>query len=92
MATDTFMCKWRLCTADLVARGAMFEVAKHGMLLAVFSPQNKLRSLELSFDVMSFMQQLRRATVRTTFLVCPHTSTIVLIIVTDYYPMYMVII
>ena len=92
MATDTFMCKWRLCTDDLVARGAMFEVAKHGMLLAVFSPQNKLRSLELSFDVMSFMQQLKRATVRTTFLVCPQISTIVLIIVTDYYPMYMVII
>ena len=92
MATDTFMCKWRLCTDDLVAQGAMFEVAKHGMLLAVFSPQNKLRSLELSFDVMSFMQQLKRATVRTTFLVCPQISTIVLIIVTDYYPMYMVII
>ena len=83
MATDTFMCKWRLCTDDLVAQGAMFEVAKQGMLLAVFSPQNKLRSLELSFDVMSFMQQLRRATLRSTFVVCPQTLIIVLIIVTD---------
>ena len=69
MATDTFMCKWRLCTDDLVAQGAMFEVAKQGMLLAVFSPQNKLRSLELSFDVMSFMQQLKRATLRDFFQV-----------------------
>ena len=32
------------------------------MLKANFSPENKLTSLEFTFDVMSFMQQLPRAT------------------------------
>lgn len=32
-----------------------------GMLKATFSDENKLATLEFTFDVMSFMQQLPRA-------------------------------
>ena len=46
------------------------EVYKHGMVEANFSPQNKLLRLEMAFDVMSFMQQLRRSSGRYDFQVC----------------------
>lgn len=69
MSDDTFMCKWRLGTVNLVSCGGAFEVSKHGMLFATFSAENKLRQLELNFDVMSFMQQLRRTSERNSFQV-----------------------
>jgi hypothetical protein len=40
-----------------------------GMIKAVFTPQNRMVYLELSFDVMSFMQQLRRASGKQDFQV-----------------------
>jgi hypothetical protein len=39
------------------------------MIKAVFTPQNRMVYLELSFDVMSFMQQLRRASGKQDFQV-----------------------
>lgn len=69
MSDDTFMCKWHMGTLNLVSCGGAFEVSKHGMLFATFSTENKLRQLELSFDVMSFMQQLRRTSDRGSFQV-----------------------
>jgi hypothetical protein len=66
---DTLMCKWRMGTENIVARGGLFDVAKQGMLLASFTNDDKLRSVEVSFDVMAFMQQLRRAANRAIFQV-----------------------
>ena len=40
-----------------------------GMIKAIFTPQNRMSYLELSFDVMSFMQQLRRASGKQDFQV-----------------------
>lgn len=39
------------------------------MIKATFTPQNRMVYLELSFDVMSFMQQLRRASGKQDFQV-----------------------
>jgi hypothetical protein len=72
MTGDSFMCKWLLRTENAVRRGARYEVFKQGMLKATFSPQNKLTYLELIFDVMSFMQQLRRASGKNDFMVCTY--------------------
>jgi hypothetical protein len=70
MAGDVYMCKWSITTENIVARGGLFEVAKEGMLVARFGPgSNKLRSVDVSFDVMSYMQQLRRTSERTAFQV-----------------------
>lgn len=69
MSDDNYMCKWHMGTANLVSCGGAFEVTKHGMLFATFSAENKLRHLELTFDVMSFMQQLRRTSERGAFQV-----------------------
>lgn len=75
MSDDTCMCKWRIRTENVVARGGLFEIAKQGMLLATFGEDNKLRNVEVSFDVMSFMQQLRRTSEREGFQVCDWSLT-----------------
>ena len=46
------------------------------MIKAIFTPQNRMSYLELSFDVMSFMQQLRRASGKQDFQVVPNTVSI----------------
>jgi PAS domain S-box-containing protein len=46
------------------------------MVKAVFSPQNKLVRLDLSYDVMSFIQQLRRASGRYDFQIVPNTLSL----------------
>ena len=76
MTGDSFMCKWLLRTENAVDRGARYDVFKQGMIKATFSPQNRLTSLELFFDVMSFMQQLRRASGKHDFQVVPNTVPI----------------
>jgi hypothetical protein len=73
MAGDVYMCKWAITTENIVARGGLFEVAKEGMLVARFGASNKLRSVDVSFDVMSYMQQLRRTSERTAFQVSLHS-------------------
>jgi hypothetical protein len=55
------------------------EVYKYGMVEAAFTPQNKLIHLEMAFDVMSFMQQLRRTSGRYDFQV--HYSSRIIIAV-----------
>jgi hypothetical protein len=66
---DSLMCKWEMVTDHAVKYGARHEVTKAGMMKAVFSKANKLVYMESIFDVMSFMQQLRRASGRPDFLV-----------------------
>ena len=56
-------------TTNAVDVGCRCDLAVHGMLKAVFSAYNKLIFLELTFDVMMLMQQLRRASGRGDFLV-----------------------
>ena len=46
-----------------------FSFFLQGMIKAIFTPQNRMSYLELSFDVMSFMQQLRRASGKQDFQV-----------------------
>ena len=58
---DTLMARWMFKTEDAVVCGALCECHKQGMLKATFSANQKLSRLELLFDVMSFMQQLQRA-------------------------------
>eukprot|EP01038_Epipyxis_sp_PR26KG_P006499 gene6499-8934_t len=74
VADNTFMCKWHMITLNAVQRGAKYEITKQGMIKAVFSNQNKLLHVEFTFDVMSFMQQLRRASRRSEFLVIPNNQ------------------
>lgn len=63
------MCIFDMKTLNGVEVGCRCDLTIHGMLKAVFSPYNKLIFLELTFDVMMFMQQLRRASGRGDFLV-----------------------
>ena len=70
MAGDTFMGKWHMSTTNATERGCQFELSKCGMLKATFSPvSNKLLYMEQTFDVMSFMQQLRQASGKSEFFV-----------------------
>lgn len=76
MNDNTYMCKWHMTTTNAMKRGSRYEVTKNGMAKAIFSNQNKLLYVELSFDVMSFMQQLRRSSGKFDFLVIPNTPTL----------------
>mmetsp|Transcript_11433 Transcript_11433/g.15740 ORF Transcript_11433/g.15740 Transcript_11433/m.15740 type:complete len:896 (+) Transcript_11433:59-2746(+) len=76
MADNVFMCKWHMTTMNAVRKGSRYEITKNGMAKAIFSPQNKLISVELAFDVMSFMQQLRRSSGKFDFLVIPNTPSL----------------
>ena len=55
------------------AGGALCECYKQGMLEARFTDKNKLGRLELVFDVMSFVQQLTRASGLAEFPTVPHS-------------------
>ena len=71
-AGNRLMSKWYLNTVNAVERGAMLEVSNHGMMKAIFTPSNKLLTLEMTFDVMSFMQQIRKASGKNDFEVIPN--------------------
>lgn len=73
------MCRWVMKTENAVACGANFEVFKQGMMTAVFNQQGVLESVELVYDVMSFMQQLRRASQQSGFQVIPNTLNLVIL-------------
>jgi hypothetical protein len=73
------MCRWVMKTENAVECGANFEVFKQGMMTAVFNPEGTLDSVELVYDVMSFMQQLRRASQQSCFQVIPNTLNLVIL-------------
>lgn len=58
---DILMCPFTFRSQDAVMCGALAECVMPGMLRAHFSERNKLKSLELVYDAMGFMQQLERA-------------------------------
>lgn len=73
------MCRWVIKTENAVECGANFEVFKQGMMTAVFNADGTLDSVELVYDVMSFMQQLRRASPQSGFQVIPNTLNLVIL-------------
>lgn len=70
------MCQWLMKTDNATECGAQCEVFTHGMLRAYFSPDNRIKRLEMVFDVMGFMQQLQRAMVRGEFRMVPNTVSL----------------
>lgn len=76
MAADSYMCRWVMRTENAVECGALYECYKQGMLRATFTHQNKLLYMEQAFDVMAFMQQLRRATESLDLNIVPPHITV----------------
>ncbi len=58
---DILMSPFVFRTQDAVLCGALAECVMPGMLRATFSQRNKLKSLEITYDAMGFMQQIERA-------------------------------
>lgn len=65
-AADIVMCRFFMRTEGHDRVGAPTSLAKHGMLRCRFNKKNKIVSAEMSFDVMSFMQQYQRSALLTT--------------------------
>mmetsp|Transcript_7941 Transcript_7941/g.14955 ORF Transcript_7941/g.14955 Transcript_7941/m.14955 type:complete len:1059 (+) Transcript_7941:348-3524(+) len=70
---NQMMARWSLTTTNAIALGAKREVKKMGMLCARFSSSHKILSLELMFDVMAFMLQLKQSTGNRSFVIVPNT-------------------
>lgn len=73
LTQESIMARWELRTTNAMSLGCFNEIVVHGMAKATFSVTNKLTSLELMFDVMSLMQQLRRSSHRSDFSIIPNT-------------------
>ena len=58
---DILMCPFIFRSQDAVLCGALAECTMPGMLRTHFSSRNKLKSVEMVYDAMGFMQQLERA-------------------------------
>jgi len=67
------MARWNMSTTNAVALGAKREVKKMGMLCARFNSAHKIVALELMFDVMAFMLQLKQNAGASAFSVVPNT-------------------
>lgn len=78
MNEDSLMTSWDIVTTNAVQFGSRCELSVHGMLKVTFSSYNKIIYVELSFDVMSVMQQIRRASNRNDFQVIPNTPALAL--------------
>lgn len=76
---NTLMCKWELQSKNACQVGCRLEISLSGMLKAIYSPQtNRICYLEMIYDVMSYMQQLRRAAGRKEFIIVPNTLSLAL--------------
>eukprot|EP01083_Nonionella_stella_P026973 74210_1 len=62
-----------MSTTNFVKLGAKREVKKMGMLCARFNTAHKIVKLELMFDVMAFMLQLKQNVGASAFNVVPNT-------------------
>jgi len=67
------MARWAMTTTNAVQCGAQMEVVKQGMLCCKFNSTHKIIAVELMFDVMAFMLQLKQATGCDSFSVIPNT-------------------
>jgi PAS domain S-box-containing protein len=70
---NQMMARWSMTTENAVQLGAKREVSKSGMLCAKFNSAHKIVHLELMFDVMAFMLQLKQSSGATTFNMVPNT-------------------
>mmetsp|Transcript_27664 Transcript_27664/g.42323 ORF Transcript_27664/g.42323 Transcript_27664/m.42323 type:complete len:599 (+) Transcript_27664:1568-3364(+) len=73
VANNTMMARWVMSTLNATQCGARMEVSKQGMLCCKFNSAHKIIGLELMFDVMAFMLQLKQAAGTETFSVVPNT-------------------
>jgi PAS domain S-box-containing protein len=73
VAGNQMMARWVMSTVNATQFGARMEVAKQGMLCCKFNSAHKIVGLELMFDVMAFMLQLKQATGSHEFAVVPNT-------------------
>ena len=70
---NQMMARWSMTTINARSLGSRREVSKMGMLCARFSSAHKIVSLEIMFDVMAFMLQLKQGTNLQAFTVVPNT-------------------
>ena len=73
IAGNQIMARWVMSTLNATQCGARMEVAKQGMLCCKFNSAHKIIGLELMFDVMALMLQLKQAAGSETFSVIPNT-------------------
>ena len=73
VAGNQMMARWVMTTMNATKFGALTEVAKQGMLCCKFNSQHRIIGLELMFDVMAFMLQLKQAAGTDSFSVIPNT-------------------
>eukprot|EP00559_Dactyliosolen_fragilissimus_P004004 CAMPEP_0184856860 /NCGR_PEP_ID=MMETSP0580-20130426/2037_1 /TAXON_ID=1118495 /ORGANISM="Dactyliosolen fragilissimus" /LENGTH=1118 /DNA_ID=CAMNT_0027352121 /DNA_START=102 /DNA_END=3458 /DNA_ORIENTATION=+ len=70
---NQMMARWGMTSVNLKALGARAEVGKVGMLCARFNSAHKIVALEIMFDVMAFMLQLKQSAGSNAFAVVPNT-------------------
>ena len=73
VAGNQMMARWVMTTLNATQCGARMEIAKQGMLCCKFNSAHKIIGLELMFDVMALMLQLKQAAGSDTFSVIPNT-------------------
>jgi len=73
VAGNQMMARWVMSTTNAMQFGAKTEVTKQGMLCCKFNSSHKIVGLELMFDVMAFMLQLKQAAGTESFSVIPNT-------------------
>jgi len=73
VSTNQMMARWSMNTVNAKVLGARTEVGKTGMLSVKFNAAHKIVSIELMFDVMAFMLQLKQSVRSTVFAVVPNT-------------------
>lgn len=73
VAGNQMMARWIMSTLNATEYGARMEVSKQGMLCCKFNSAHKIVNIELMFDVMAFMLQIKQATGTDTFAVVPNT-------------------
>jgi len=73
VAGNQMMARWVMQTLNAIQCGARMEVSKQGMLCCKFNSAHKIVGLELMFDVMALMLQLKQAAGSDTFSVIPNT-------------------
>jgi PAS domain S-box-containing protein len=73
VAGNQRMARWVMTTTNAVQMGSKIEVTKQGMLCCRFNSSHKIVGMELMFDVMAFMLQLKQADGTDGFSVIPNT-------------------
>ena len=73
VAGNQMMARWVMQTLNATQCGSRMEVSKQGMLCCKFNSAHKIVGLELMFDVMALMLQLKQAAGSDTFSVIPNT-------------------